>query len=276
MTNQASIIRYRDLEPSWHLLKAKEPGNLRWIANWVGGAKGYINSNPAVAAISDRYLVGLMCLPMGNRQPGIHAHSVTEIYVVVSGELEGVDGSGATHRAGPRDCMYIPAGVPHGVRSCGQEDAYFIWLHDRLEKKGTAVYSDLTSAGDRPAEMHLVRANDLEPSWEAPQAKEAGHLRWAISFVVGDPARAQGKAVVSERLELGLMALLPGNSQPATQSTFATTYVALGKGILSSSGGSSSELDRLDAVYVPAGTAHGLRNSGESATLVFWAHDHPA
>ena len=89
MTTEASIIRYRDLEPSWHLLKAREPGNLRWITNWVGGAEGYINANPSVAAISDRYLVGLMCLPMGNRQPGIHAHSVTEIYVVVSGELDG-------------------------------------------------------------------------------------------------------------------------------------------------------------------------------------------
>lgn len=275
MTTEASIIRYRDLEPSWHLLKAREPGNLRWITNWVGGAEGYINSNPAVAAISDRYLVGLMCLPMGNRQPGIHAHSVTEIYVVVSGELEGVDGSGEVHRAGPRDCMVIPPGVPHGVRSCGDEDAYFIWLHDRLEKKGTAVYSDLTRTGDKPAAMHLVRNKDLEPCWDAPQARETGHLRWTTSFVVGDPARTHGKAVVSERLELGLMVLLPGNSQPATQRAFATTYVALGKGLLSCSGNRSTQLDRLDAVYVPAGTAHGLRNSSEAAALIFWANDHP-
>jgi hypothetical protein len=39
----ASIIRYRDLEPQWHVPGAKEPGFMRWLISWVGGPKGYVN-----------------------------------------------------------------------------------------------------------------------------------------------------------------------------------------------------------------------------------------
>jgi citrate synthase len=44
-------------------------------------------------------------------------HSVTEIYVILKGGVESFDGVGRVHRAGPLDCLYIPAGVPHGVRA---------------------------------------------------------------------------------------------------------------------------------------------------------------
>ena len=272
----ARIIRYSDLEPSWHLLQAKEPGHLRWIMNWVGGGAGYINSNPDNSAISERYVVGLMGLQMGNRQPGIHTHSVTEIYVVLSGELEGVDASGALHRAGPLDCMYTPAGVPHGVRSCGNEDASFVWLHDRLEKKGTSVYSEITTSKQALGGICVVRHKDLEPSWNGTHAKEAGTMRWTTSFVVGGAtARAARKSILSERIALGMLVLPPGNRQPVEEHSFATTYISLGFGLVSNCGNKATPLERLDAVYVPAGAAHSLRNAGEAAAFVLWANDQP-
>ena len=61
----------------------------------------------------------------------MHVHSVTEIYVILKGEAESFDGVGNKHRAGPMDCLYIPAGVPHGVRTVGGEDLDLIWLHGR-------------------------------------------------------------------------------------------------------------------------------------------------
>ena len=82
----------------------------------------------------------MMYLPRGQRQAGRHTHGVTEIYVVLQGELEGFDASGHPHRAGPMDCTYIPAGCPHGVRNCGLQDVILIWVHDGIERDGIAIY----------------------------------------------------------------------------------------------------------------------------------------
>lgn len=87
------VIRFRDLEPSWTTKQAKEPGFMRWFITWVGGPAGHINTNPGIAVESTHCAVGMMYLARGQRQAGKHTHGVTEIYVVLQGELEGFDAS---------------------------------------------------------------------------------------------------------------------------------------------------------------------------------------
>ncbi len=82
MTGRATLVRDADLEPSWDLKRATEPGFLRTLTTWVGGPEGYINSNLTASVQSKRCAVGLMRMPVGNRQPGVHVHSITEIYIV--------------------------------------------------------------------------------------------------------------------------------------------------------------------------------------------------
>lgn len=177
MSNSVRVVRNKDLEPNWSVKQAKEPGFMRSLITWVGGPEGYINTNLDVSVISQSCAVGLMRMPVGNRQAGVHVHSVAEIYVILKGEVEGFDGVGNSHRAGLLDCLYIPAGVPHGVRTVGDADVELIWLHDAIEKLGVSTYLD--GPGPFPAqdEVSLVRFVDLTPDWGGDKAKEGGHLR---------------------------------------------------------------------------------------------------
>src|ERR1700722_2477306 len=142
MSNSVRTIRNKDLAPTWSVKQAKEPGFMRSLITWVGGPAGYINTNSDNAVISQNSAVGLMRMPVGNRQAGVHVPSVAEIYVILRGEAESFDGVGNKHRAGPLDCLYIPAGVPHGVRTVGDADLDLIWVHDAIEKVGVSTYLD--------------------------------------------------------------------------------------------------------------------------------------
>ena len=99
MSNSVRTIRNKDLAPTWTVKQAKEPGFMRSLITWVGGPDGYINTNPEVAVISQSAAVGLMRMAVGNRQAGVHIHSITEIYVILKGEVESFDGVGNLHRA---------------------------------------------------------------------------------------------------------------------------------------------------------------------------------
>ncbi|NJO23846.1 MAG: cupin domain-containing protein, partial [Sphingomonadales bacterium] len=185
MPDAIRIVRNRDLEPAWTVLRAKEAGFTRSLVTWMGGPEGYINTNPGVAIESLDCAVGLMDMGPGQRQPGVHVHSMVEIYVILEGMVESFDGVGNRHTAGPLDCLYIPKGVPHGVRTVGDKPVKLLWVNDAIEKWGVSRYQE--GPGPHPAEtgetVALVRFNDLEPSWSAPRANEAGFLRWCVSWV---------------------------------------------------------------------------------------------
>ena len=78
MTETAKIVRDRDLEPSWVLKRATEPGFQRSLTTWVGGPKGFVNTHVEQSARSRIIAGGLMRMAVGNRQPGVHVPSVTE------------------------------------------------------------------------------------------------------------------------------------------------------------------------------------------------------
>ena len=272
MSNAATVIRNRDLEPDWSVKQAREPGFMRTLITWVGGPPGYINTNPERAVISQHCAVGLMRMPAGNRQSGVHVHSVTEIYVILKGECESFDGVGTRHRAGPLDCLYIPKGVPHGVRTLGDADLELIWLHDAVEKAGVSVYLD--GPGPFPAEeaVRLIAFDDLVPDWNGDRAKEGGHLRWRANWVFRGGDLNPGVAVANPALAVGVSVIAPGNSGVGHDHPFAETYVVMrGAGVVG-----NERIGRLDAVHFPAGVPHSVRNSGDEPLYLLWVHSGPA
>ncbi|KAI9743688.1 MAG: hypothetical protein M1818_003004 [Claussenomyces sp. TS43310] len=278
---KSKIIRYRDLEPQWHVPGAKEPGFMRWLISWVGGPAGYVNPNKDVAEISQEAVVGLMSLPVGQRQKGLHYHSVAEIYVVLKGEFEGFDGTNKTHHAGPMDCVYIPAGVPHGVRNCGAEDCELIWIHDGIEPVGTSVYfMDGVVPADyhTPDEISVIRFLDLEPSFAAPRAKEVGLIRWLVNWVAGPAGHDNYNpdvAAVSDKVAIGMTVLQPAQKSVPHAHVDAEIYVVMRGKALINLGGPNEEIKKLDGVYIPGGNSHSIRNHGEEPLYLLWVHEKP-
>ncbi len=273
----ARIVRSDDLEPSWTVKQAKEPGFMRSLITWVGGPEGFINTNPGVAVETGRCVTGLMRMPPGNRQAGVHVHSVTEVYVILEGRCESFDGEGRRHVAGPLDCLYIPAGVPHGVRTVGHEDLELIWVHDAIERWGVSQY--LEGPGPFPAEdeVRLIRIDDLEPQWTAPGANETGTLRWMVNWVAGPDGRNHnpGVAVINPQLALGLTVVDPWNRHLPRRHGGDESYVVLSGAAIVEIGTERHRIGRLDALHRPAGCEAGLRNAGDAPLYLLWVRDAP-
>ncbi|OGE54622.1 hypothetical protein PENARI_c005G04574 [Penicillium arizonense] len=279
-TTESKIIPRATLEPQWHVPGAKEPGYIRYLINWVGGPEGHINPNKSVAAISEQAVVGLMHLPVGQKQKGIHYHSVAEIYIILRGELEGYDGNGHITRAGPLDCMYIPAGVPHGVRNCGVEDCDLIWVHDGVERIGTSVYY---FDGETPTipqldEISIIPFAQLDPNYICYKAKEPDLQRWVVNWV-GGPGEYTNfnpdTAVTSDKVAIGMTILLPGQQSVLHSHTTPETYLVVrGRGFLHLKG-ETHELSELDGAYIVQGELHYIQNHGQDPLYILWVHDQP-
>lgn len=269
MANDLRFVCNRDLEPTWTVLRAKEPGFMRSLITWMGGPEGYINTNPSIAIESRQCAVGLMDMGAGQRQPGVHTHSMVEVYVILDGLAESFDGVGNTHVAGPLDCLYIPKGVPHGVRTVGDKPVKLLWVNDAIEKWGVSHYQE--GPGPHPAEngqtVELVRFADLEPRWSAPRAKEAGFLRWGVSWV-GSAMQGSttnfnaGVAVGNERVTISLMVVLAANRFPQGETTTSNRLLVVVRGRGHFGGGHGiPEIGPQDAVFCPAGSPLDLRAS---------------
>ena len=270
----ARIVRFRDLEPTWTTKQAREAGFMRWLVTWVGGPRGYINTNPGAAIESDRIAVGMMYLPRGQRQAGVHTHGVTEIYVILQGELEGFDASGHPHRAGSLDCTYIPPGCPHGVRNSGMEDVVLIWVHDGIERNGTAVYyPDDHVFGDVPS-IALVPFAGLEPDWSEQAARTPGTMRWSARWVQAGGETAHS-AVHNDRISIGMTVLEPGHAVPAEALPVTRLYLVAGGSAITATGGANEVLTWLDGLHVPAGDVVPIRNNGPETLRLLWVEDAP-
>jgi mannose-6-phosphate isomerase-like protein (cupin superfamily) len=262
-----TVLRFKELEPSWAVPRATEPGFMRWLVSWLGGPAGYVNFNPGLAAASRRAAMGFMAMPHGNRQAGLHKHTVTEIYVILQGEIEGYDHTGHTHVAGPLDCIYIPAGVPHGVRTRGTQDLHLVWVHDAIERVGLSVYVDSAQPSDSDRRISIVRGSDLDPWWDAPRAREGGFLRWSISYVGDRPA-----GVPNEFVSLGMTWILPGNRDDLAPLAHARTLLLVRGGAVARVGldHGNTELSYMDAIHLPAGEALSLRALGDVPAGILW------
>jgi mannose-6-phosphate isomerase-like protein (cupin superfamily) len=260
------IVRFRDLEPSWATKQAKEPGFMRWLVTWVGGPAGYINTNPGAAVESTACAIGLMYLPRGQRQAGKHVHGITEIYIVLQGQLEGFDASGHPHNAGPLDCTCIPAGCPHGVRNCGLDDVILVWVHDGIERNGTAIYyPDDHEFIDVPS-IECVRFADLQADWSAPQAQIPGTMRWSASWIGPE----KPSAVRNAKIAIGTTLLEPGNSQPGMAFSRSRLYLVAEGEAITNIGNGTTTLARLDGLHVPAGEIVAIRNNGPLPLRLLW------
>lgn len=267
------IVRFRDLEPTWTTKQAKEPGTMRWLVTWVGGPKDHINTNPAIAVESTECAIGMMYLPVGQRQAGKHVHGVTEIYVILQGELEGFDASGHPHRAGPLDCTYIPAGCPHGVRNCGTEDVILFWVHDGIERNDAAVYYPDDHVFVDPPAIELVRFTDLEPGWSDPGARVPGTMRWSVNWVgglAGSTNHNPGVAAANSKIAIGMTTLEPGHTQPAEALAVARLYLVAGGQAVTDIGAGNEVLGRLDGLHLPSGESAALRNNGPQTLRLLW------
>ncbi len=263
-----TVVRQHDLDPAWTAPGAKEPGTVRWLTTSVGGPPGTINTNPERAAHSDLTVVGFMGLPAAQAQR-IHAHTITETYVVLSGQLVGYDGNGNRETAGPLDCVSMPPGCYHATRALVASDVELLWVHDRQEPLGAAHYPDTDDVPCPP--MRPVPFVPLVPTWDAPQAKEAGFLRWHATWIHAgdtDDARPDG-SLTSPNLSLGITGILPANQQPtAARDAPAVYFVARGRVVVTSDEGDPTVLEPRDCLHVPAGTRHALRNVGDDTAMV--------
>lgn len=266
MTNSKRVVRNRDLDAFWGVLRAKEPGFMRSLITWMGGPDGYINTNPGQAIESSQAVVGLMDMGPGNRQPGVHTHSVAEIYVIIEGQVESFDGVGQTHTAGPLDCLYIPKGVPHGVRTVGDVPVKLLWVNDEIEKWGVSIYAEGPGPHPSDDEVSLIRFRALEPDWSAPRAKEPGFMRWNVSWVGSDRTGGSfnpGVAVPNPNVGISLCALQPANRMADAPARGDQLCVVIsGEGVFGHAG-RTEIIARQDAVFCPAGGTLDLRALGD-------------
>ncbi|GAC1338991.1 MAG: hypothetical protein NVSMB18_06370 [Acetobacteraceae bacterium] len=267
------IVHFRDLEATWSTRQAREPGYMRWLVTWVGGPDGHINTNPGIAIESTQCAIGMMYLPRGQRQAGKHTHGVAEIYVVLDGTLEGFAATGRSHRAGPLDCTFIPAGCPHGVRNCGTDDVVLVWVHDGIERSDAAVYFPDDHQFDEVPTMDLVRFADLQPDWSAPGAREPGTMRWSVNWVgglAGSPGADLGAAAHNDRVAVGMTVLEPGHRIPAASLAVTRFYLVIQGEAIADIGAGAVTLGRLDGLQIPAGEAAALRNNGPACVRLLW------
>lgn len=263
-----TVVRQHDLKPAWTAPGAKEPGTVRWLTTSVGGGPGTINTNPERAAHSDLTVVGFMGLPAAQAQR-IHAHTITETYVVLAGRLVSYDGNGNQEVAGPMDCVSMPPGCYHATRALAGSDVELLWVHDRQEPLGAAHYPD---TDDNPCPpMRPVPFAPLVPTWDTPRAKEAGFLRWHATWIhagEGDAVSDDG-SLASSALSLGVTGILPANQQPMAERPDAAIYfVARGRVALTADETDPVVLEARDSVHVTAGTRHALRNVGEDTAMI--------
>ncbi|MEI9926935.1 MAG: hypothetical protein WDN44_03505 [Sphingomonas sp.] len=153
-------------------------------------------------------------------------------------------------------------------------------MHDKIERKGTSIYVEGNAeshALDAPG-VRQVRFDDLEPDWSGHRAKEAGHLRWSVSWVGGEPGflnHNPAQSVVSANVGLGMTVLQPANGLVPERRPNGRTYVLVGGKVLAGGDRQNSELRPLDAIHVPAGVLQPLRNPGREPAYLIWVDGQP-
>ena len=127
------VARLKDRRADWDVLKFQaevDPkyrrAQMRYVG--VGGTPAREDGNIIKAG---NFTLSTMILPPGNEGP-LHLHAdVEELFFVLEGSLTCIwsDGAGTIERTlGPRDLIWVPAGIWRGVRNDGTVDTLFLTM----------------------------------------------------------------------------------------------------------------------------------------------------
>jgi len=108
---------------------------------------------------------GLYRLRKGEAEPDYHYHDCDEYIIVVEGEADLLL-EGETHRAGPRNCVCIPAGGKHRVLQA-HEDLTLVWIYDALEGASREGHIPVSGSESKVPGVSIVKM------WKWPAEKPA-------------------------------------------------------------------------------------------------------
>lgn len=127
------IARLQNRQLDWGVLdfQAKvNPKYRRAQMRYVGGGGTGQHEDPNIIK-AGHFTLSTMVLPHGHEGP-LHLHlDVEELFFVLEGTLTCIwgDGTGEIERTlGPRDLIWIPAGIWRGVRNDGDKDVAFLTM----------------------------------------------------------------------------------------------------------------------------------------------------
>jgi quercetin dioxygenase-like cupin family protein len=127
------VARLKDRHLDWGVLDFQtkvNPKYKRAQMRYVGGGGTGQHDDPNIIK-AGHFTLSTMILPSGHEGP-LHLHSdVEELFFVLEGKLTCIwsDGKRQIERSlGPRDLVWIPAGIWRGVRNDGDTDVMFLTL----------------------------------------------------------------------------------------------------------------------------------------------------
>ena len=127
------VARLNDRKADWNVLKFQadvDPKYRRAQMRYVGGGGTGAHDDPNIIQAGN-FTLSTMILPPGNEGP-LHLHTdVEEIFFVLEGSLTCIWSDQKTEverTIGPRDMIWVPAGIWRGVRNDGAVEAVFLTL----------------------------------------------------------------------------------------------------------------------------------------------------
>jgi len=127
------VARFQDRQVDWGVLGFQtkvNPKYRRGQMRYVGGGGTGKHDDPNIIK-AGHFTLSTMIIPPGNEGP-LHLHSdVEELFFVLEGQLTCIwsDGSRQVERTlGPRDLIWIPAGIWRGVRNDGEREVAFLTM----------------------------------------------------------------------------------------------------------------------------------------------------
>jgi mannose-6-phosphate isomerase-like protein (cupin superfamily) len=269
---EPAIVPFAGLQPDWSLPHATEEGYFRWVVSFVGGGPGKVNVNPETGYETDKSVLGLMHLPVGQRQFALHIHTVTETYIILQGRAESVEPGGRRHQMEQFDCIAMPAGAPHAVRNTGEEDVWLLWVHDGVEDADAAHYFDNDDPpGDFP-HIEYIAWDSVVPT-PGNESTAGGHLRSMKTWLSGGNRQADlgyGTGPATARIGLGSLAISGGNAEVAAAlPTPRLNFVVSGRAAVVDAPG-LGVAGPNDVIILPADRPNALRAVGPEPLHIIW------